>query len=137
MTLFDPWTWRDPAALAGGYSEIPDERLGVDQPAGTEADRGRLDLTGYHVEATDGRIGTVEETGAEHLVVDVGRWIFGRLVLLPAGVVERVDHERRTVHVDRSKDQIKSLPPYDPEAADPAPHRDAVGRWYGDTGPRD
>ncbi|MGI5174924.1 hypothetical protein ACQEVZ_01125 [Dactylosporangium sp. CA-152071] len=48
--MFDPWTWRDPAALAGGYSGVPDEDLGVDTPAPAPPPDGRtdVDLTGYH-----------------------------------------------------------------------------------------
>ena len=50
------------------------------------------DLTGYSVAAVDGDIGRVDEAtdellGSSYLVVDTGPWIFGRKVLLPAGVV--------------------------------------------------
>ena len=50
---------------------------------------GRLDVTGFEVEATDGSIGKVKEfsndAGESYLVVDTGVWIFGKTVLLPAG----------------------------------------------------
>src|SRR3712207_4183475 len=109
MSLFEPWTWRDPAALAGGYSGVPDDTLGVDTARPAD---GELDLVGYHVEAADGRIGTVDEAsyevGSACLVVDTGPWIFGRKVLLPAGTVDRVDHRERTVKVDRTRDEIRS-----------------------------
>ena len=55
------------------------------------------DLSGYHVEATDGSIGKIDEAtydeGSSCLVVDTGPWIFGKKVLLPAGIVESVDHD--------------------------------------------
>ncbi len=58
------------------------------------------DLTGYHVEATDGGIGKIDEAtydeGSSCLVVDTGPWIFGKKVLLPAGIVESVDHDEQT-----------------------------------------
>ena len=95
------------------------------------------DLVGFHVEATDGRIGRVdrlsEEAGSQYLVVDTGPWIFGRHVLLPAGAVVRVDRDDETVHVDRTKDEIKNGPEYDPDrhdAADPD-YRDAYSAYYG------
>lgn len=137
--MFDPWTWRDPAALAGGYSGVPDEDLGVDTAAPTPPPDGRadVDLTGYHVEATDGRIGTVDEanhdTGTAHLVVDTGPWIFGRKVLLPAGTVDHVDHRERTVHVDRTRQQVKDSPAYDPDTFTQSGYRDQVGRYYTDS----
>jgi hypothetical protein len=55
-----------------------------------------FDLIGYHVEATDGSVGKVHSatkaTGASHLVVDTGTWIFGRKVIVPAGAVTHIDH---------------------------------------------
>ena len=54
--------------------------------------QGDLDLTGYKVEAMDGEIGSVDETsnevGGSYIVDDTGPWIFGKEVLLPAGVIQ-------------------------------------------------
>ena len=69
------------------------------------------DLTGFKVEAIDGSIGKIDEAsneiGASYLVVDTGPWIFGKKVMLPAGVVDRVDLDEETVYVNRTKDEIK------------------------------
>ena len=69
---------------------------------------------GYEVEATDGRIGKVDEMSTEagraHIVVDTGPWIFGKKRMIPAGAVSSVDHEDRTVRVAMTKDQIKDAP---------------------------
>ncbi|GHB81665.1 hypothetical protein GCM10010347_60610 [Streptomyces cirratus] len=77
------------------------------------------DLTGYKVEATDGSIGKVdkhsEDVGSAYIVVDTGPWIFGKEVLLPAGTISRVDADDRTIHVDRTKEQIKNAPEFDKE----------------------
>ncbi|MET3984348.1 PRC-barrel domain-containing protein [Streptomyces sp. PvR034] len=74
------------------------------------------DLTGFKVEATDGHIGKIDEhsdeAGAGYIVVDTGVWIFGRHVLLPASTIQRVDRPGETVHVDRTKDQIKAAPEF-------------------------
>ncbi|MFJ8018571.1 PRC-barrel domain-containing protein [Streptomyces sp. NPDC096339] len=76
-------------------------------------------LVGFKVEATDGKMGKVDEhtdeAGAGYLVVDTGIWIFGRHVLLPASTVRRVDRETETVYVDRTKDQIKDAPEFERE----------------------
>ncbi len=78
----------------------------------------QVDLTGFRVEATDGHLGKVaeatHEVGSAYLVVDTGPWILGSLVLLPAGTVTRVDEQQRVVHLDRSKDDIRTAPPYRP-----------------------
>ena len=74
------------------------------------------DLVGYRVEAIDGHIGKVDEASNEvdlnYIVVDTGPWIFGKKVLLPAGVIGSVDNEAETVHVNRTKDQIKASPEF-------------------------
>jgi hypothetical protein len=95
-----------------------------------------LDLTGYSIAAVDGDIGRVdeatEEVGASYLVVDTGPWIFGRKVLLPAGLVEQIDTAEKKVYVDRTKQQIKDAPEFD-ELAEDAEYRDRVGGYYSET----
>jgi hypothetical protein len=75
------------------------------------------DLTGYSVEAIDGSVGKIDEAsydvGAGFIVVDTGPWIFGKKVMLPAGVVNRVDRDEEQVFVNRTKDQIKNAPEFD------------------------
>src|SRR4029450_8258754 len=68
----------------------------------------------------------------DYLVVDAGAWIFGRTVLLPAGVVERIDTVEHKVYVDRTKDQIKAAPEYD-QTVDDATYRERLGGEYADT----
>jgi hypothetical protein len=93
------------------------------------------DLTGFTVEATDGRIGKIDkhsgEAGAGYIVVDTGVWIFGKHVLLPAGLISSIDVTGQVVHVDRTKDEIKDAPEFDPEkhTADPDYH-EQVGSYY-------
>ena len=104
---------------------------------GTEQMRGGdIDLTGYSVEAVDGGIGKVDEAtyeaGGSYLVVDTGPWIFGKKVLLPAGIVERFDPDSETVFVNRTKDEIKSAPEYDETLVRDEAYRGELGGYYGD-----
>jgi hypothetical protein len=75
------------------------------------------DLTGFHVEVTDGSIGKIDEAtydvGASYIVIDTGPWIFGKKVMLPAGVIDRIDSEDEKVYVNRTKDEIKNAPEFD------------------------
>ncbi len=98
-----------------------------------------MDLTGYSVEATDGGIGKIDEAtyeaGGSYLVVDTGPWIFGKKVMLPAGVVDRLDPDSETVYVSRTKDEIKNAPEYDEERSrDDEDYRGELGGYYGDRG---
>ena len=92
-----------------------------------------VDLTGYSVAAVDGDIGHVDEAinellGGSYLLVDTGP-LFGRMVMLPAGVVGRIDTAEKKIYVDRTKDQIKNAPEYD-EHADDATYRGWLGGYY-------
>ena len=95
-----------------------------------------MDLTGYKVEALDGSIGKVDEatyaTEGSYVVVDTGPWIFGKKVLLPAGVIQRVDLDTETLFVDRTKDEIKNAPEFDEGAYRDESYRSTVGSYYGD-----
>jgi hypothetical protein len=100
----------------------------------TDANIGQLDLGGYSVEATDGSIGKIDEAtnevGGSYVIVDTGPWIFGKHVVLPAGVVDHVDMEEKKVYVNRSKDEIKNAPEYDPDRGIDESYRNEVGGYY-------
>jgi hypothetical protein len=98
---------------------------------------GDIDLTGFEVEATDGGIGKVEEATYElngsYLVVDTGPWIFGKTVVIPAGIIDRIDVTNERVFVDLTKEQIKESPEYDAMTGFTDEHRTALGSYYGAT----
>jgi hypothetical protein len=95
----------------------------------------RADVTGYDVEALDGGIGSVDEAtdevGASYIVVDTGPWIFGKKVLIPAGVVESIDHDDEKIFVSRTKDEIKSAPEFGESTYTDAAYRGELARYYG------
>jgi hypothetical protein len=95
-------------------------------------------LTGYGVEALDGGIGKIDEAsydvGSGYIVVDTGPWIFGKKVLLPAGVVDRVDRDDEKVYVARTKDQIKNAPEFDEDTYRDSRYHDDLGSYYGPGG---
>ena len=74
----------------------------------------RRDISGFGVEALDGSIGKIDEAtydvSSSYVVVDTGPWIFGKKVMLPAGVIDRVDldEEKVYVHRDEGRDQERA-----------------------------
>src|SRR5687767_121806 len=94
------------------------------------------EIEGFEVEATDGDIGKIDEAtdevGASYVVVDTGPWIFGRKVVLPAGIIELIDIDNRKVRVRLTKDQIKNSPEYEGEEYRQEPYRTRLGEYYGD-----
>ena len=114
-TSADTWSFREKG------------QIGVDITRG-------VDLTGFEVEAIDGGIGKIDEatyeTSRSYVVVDTGPWIFGKKVLLPGGIVQRVDLDSETVFVDRTKDEIKNAPEFDEATYRDDAYRTRVGEYY-------
>jgi hypothetical protein len=95
-------------------------------------------VVGYDVEALDGSIGKVDEATFDaslgHIVVDTGPWIFGKKVLLPAGIIRSSDHDDQKVFVNRTKDQIKNAPEFDDSLTNDDGYRGRLGSYYGHGG---
>jgi hypothetical protein len=91
-------------------------------------------LEGYSVEATDGSIGSVDEAtydvGSSYIVVDTGTRIFGKKVMLPAGVVGRIDHDAERIFVHLTKEQIKDSPEFDELTYRDDEYRSSLGEYY-------
>jgi hypothetical protein len=111
MLVTEMWTWRETIPNLQG-----------------------VDLTGFKVEAADGSIGKVDEatyeTGGSFIVVDTGPWIFGKKVMLPAATIQSVDSQTQQVFVDRTKDDIKNAPEFDPERYREDIYREKLGSYY-------
>jgi hypothetical protein len=92
-----------------------------------------MDVVGYQVHATDAHIGKVDEKSHEagdgYIVVDTGPWILGKKVMLPAGVINRIDIAEEKVYVDRTKDEIKNAPEFDQAAYRGKSYREALGGY--------
>jgi len=102
-------------------------------------DRSPVDVAGFGVEAIDGSIGKVDEasyeTDSSLIVVDTGPWIFGKKVMLPAGVIDRIDYDDEKIFVHRTKDEIKHSPEYDETLATDTSYRNRLSSYYGPEGP--
>jgi len=94
-----------------------------------------VDLTGFDVESTDGKIGSVSDASRDvsssFIVVDTGPWIFDHKALLPAGTISSVDTLDRKVFVNLTKDQIKNAPEFDESKKLDENYRRDLGEYYG------
>src|ERR671923_2531089 len=72
------------------------------------------DIVGYDVEDLQGTIGQIDETSEElvpsFVSVDAMQSPLEKRVILPAAVIERIDHDGRKVYVDRRHEEIKKAP---------------------------
>jgi hypothetical protein len=75
------------------------------------------DLKGYHFEAKDGELGRVrdfyfddQDWTVRYLVLETGKWLPGRNVLIAPQAIRATDRKERRIHLDLSYDQVKKAP---------------------------
>jgi sporulation protein YlmC with PRC-barrel domain len=85
--------------------------------------RSLREVTGYHIVATDGEIGHVDDYLVDdvswrirYLMIDTSNWLGGRTVLLAPEWASRVDWADKKVHVDVTRAEVEQSPEYDPGA---------------------
>ena len=97
----------------------------------------RANLEGMKVQAIDGNVGKVDKVidtpQGQALIVDTGPLVFGRKVLLPAGVISGIDVDDEHVKVDRTKDEIKDAPELDEKLLHDSAYQESLTRHYGGT----
>ena len=112
----------------------PDYWAGVDRPSqpmppGVAEAEGHVDfhlrsadeMTGYHIGASDGAIGHIEDFlldpegwAIRYLVVGTGGWWTGRQVLIVPSAITGVSWGDRTADVELTREQIRNAPEFDP-----------------------
>ncbi|MEO8255997.1 MAG: PRC-barrel domain-containing protein [Acidobacteriota bacterium] len=76
-------------------------------------------LKGYHIIATDGDAGHVDDFLVDegmvvrHLVVDTSNWFGGESVLIPTAALQKIDSPNKQIQVTLSRDDIKGSPGVD------------------------
>jgi hypothetical protein len=96
-------------------------------------------VTGYHIEATDGEIGHVEDFllsdadwSIHYLIVDTKNWWPGRKVLISPRSAQEVDWAGKEVHLDVNRQRVKESPTYDPTTIVNRYYETRFHRHYGE-----
>ena len=96
------------------------------------------DLRGYAIRATDGVLGTVddfyfddEDWGIRYLVVDTGKWLSGRKVLISPAAIGSPDWMIQELPVSLTKTQVKRSPDIDTRKPVSRQHEAEYARYYG------
>ena len=92
-------------------------------------------VEGYSVQAADGTLGRVtaasREPGRSYLIVATeGSWNHGRTVMLPPGVLARIDRDAKVIHISCLRTQIVDAPPFENDRYQDAAYRSEVGGYY-------
>lgn len=71
-------------------------------------------LAGYNLETRDGRFGAVDRVSyaGDRLFISSGR-VKKRRYVIPAGAVERIDNDSRSIRVAATSQEVEQSPPYD------------------------
>ena len=123
------WPWRGGYGGIYGTTPLPlsvDEVFVEQEASASERQddphlRSTRQVTGYHIHATDGEIGHVEDFIVDDekwvvcfLVVDTGNWLPGKKVLLSPQWIQRVAWVDSSVYFDLTKESVRNSPELDP-----------------------
>jgi hypothetical protein len=110
-------------------------------PAPNDADphlRSFSDFKGYHVHASDGDIGHVENVLVDdanwdirYLVIATRNWLPGKEVQIAPFAASKVDPDNRRLTLNVTRDEVQSAPAWDPLAMMDAATEQALHRHYG------
>jgi len=112
-----------PAHLAGAsaVTDKPGAKYAAGPDDGDPNLRSMAAVGRYHVAATDGAIGHVEDFvfddvtwDVRYLIVDTKNWWFGQHVLIAPFAVRHINWLDETVLLDLSRERVQSSPPWKP-----------------------
>lgn len=126
------------ASVPGGLQaaeEVAEREAGVRVAATRESGdqhlRSSRDAIGYHIEASDGSIGHIddflfdEQGRIGYVVVDTRNWLPSQRVLVAPSSIALIDWSGRRARFHGTREELKKSPEYDPSA--PPPERPAEG----------
>lgn len=96
------------------------------------------EVKGYRIHASDGEIGHVEDFILEdeewrirYLVVDTGKWLPGKKVLVAPMWIKDILWADSMVVVNLTKEEIENSPPYSPELPINRDYEEVLYDYYG------
>ena len=95
-------------------------------------------VTGYHIHATDGKIGHVEDFlvdaagwSIRYITVDPKNWWPGKKVLISPRSVREIDWADRLIYLSVNRQKVKDGPPYDPSTTVDGAYDETFLTYYG------
>ena len=95
-------------------------------------------VTGYHIHASDGEIGHVEDFlvddagwSIRYIKVDTRNWWPGERVLISPRSAREIDWADKLIHLDVSRQKVKDSPPYDPSITVDGAYEEKFLTYYG------
>jgi len=95
-------------------------------------------VKGYHVEATDGAIGHIENFmiddvswDVRYLIIDTKNWWFGQHILISPYAVRQINWMEQNVRLDLSRDRVKNSPQWKPLDLIDKSYEERLHGYYG------
>jgi uncharacterized protein YrrD len=131
-----------PLVLPFAHDDVAprDQDGGIDalQDDGDPNLRSVMAVIGYHVAATDGEIGHVEDFLIDDVTwvlnfatIDTKNWLPGARVLLPVRIMKEIDWFTKIIKVGIDRDKVKGSPPYDPQMTSDGPFNERSHQYFG------
>jgi hypothetical protein len=127
-----------PAPYLGSRQREAAEIAAAQQIDGDPHLRSTEAVTGYHIHATDGAIGHVEDFllgdidwSIRYLVVDTKNWWPGKHVLVSPRSAGGIDWQHRLVNLKVDRQKVKDSPAYDASTAVDRAFEDGFRKYYG------
>ncbi len=99
--------------------------------------RSTREVTGYHIQATDGELGHIEDFiiddktwAIRYLIVDTRNWLPGRKILLSPQWIDRMSWNESKVFINRPRETIKQAPTYTEESLPSRDYETSLHRHY-------
>jgi len=100
--------------------------------------RSTAEVSGYDIQATDGKIGHVEDFIVDdttwmirYLVVDTGHWLSGKKVLIAPDWIDQVSWTKKDVHIKLARETVKNSPEFDPTKPITQAYEEQLYDYYG------
>jgi hypothetical protein len=119
-------------------SEPPEQsRASAQSKGGNPHLRSTAAVTGYHIHATDGQIGHVEDFlvddshwNIRYLVVDTRNWWPGEQILISPRAVREIDWADQSIHLKINRHRVKGGRVYDPTRMVDRADEDLTEKYY-------
>lgn len=100
--------------------------------------RSAEEVTGYHIHATDGKIGHLsdivlddEDWSIRYLVIDTSNWWAGQTVLVSPRSASDIRWTERLIYLDVDRQKVKDSPAWDPGKMPGREHEKRMLKHYG------
>lgn len=139
-----PVYWGDPYGAPGALNMFPpppaqtEGTIAHPEPTGDPHLQNVKEVLGYNIAAKDGAVGHLDDLIVDdatwiirYLVVDTGKWLPDKKVLISSQWVEKTVWAEENIAVNLTRETIRSSPPFDPEAPVNREYEIALYDYYG------